>query len=316
VWLAEPVDTTVRVAFVNHRSLFPPRDRLLIEAYLTESLSVTVARLRSLTEQFPDYWPGWWGYADLLIHQAPFTGTGYVESRAALERTLQLDPDLAEGWTHLMWLAARQRDTAASARALRELTRVWAAPEDATTDYSTRSISTKTTIYHALAQLVRSAGAFDSATLQAVARMISSVRPPHLDGPRMFGFNQADIDMRYRVLQLKPPQDIAAGQWLAVSLGWAARGAWDSALVAARRYANTSASPGVALDGYRLAVVGNWVGAVDSAAVAQWQKTVDGSIADLTAEGRLGRDDPGGLPRSSRGAPGARKRRHQGRPNA
>ncbi len=283
VWLAEPVDTTVRAAFVNHRSLFPPRDRLLIEAFLTESLSVAVARHRSLTEQFPGYWPGWWGYADLLIHQAPFTGTGYVESRAALERTLQLDPDLAEGWTHLMWVAARQRDTAASARALRELTRVWTAPGDATTDHAI--LSAKATIYPALAQLVRSAGAFDSATLAAVARVISSA-PPQLDGPRMFGFNQAEIEMRYRVLQLKPPPDIAAVQWLALSLVWAARGAWDSALVAARRYANMSTSPGAALEGYRLAVVGNWLGAVEPAAVMHWRKAVDGSITDLTAERR------------------------------
>src|SRR6266581_3364067 len=283
VWLAEPVDTTVRAAYVNHRFLFPPRDRLLIEAFLTESLSVSVARLRSLTEQFPGYWPGWWGYADLLIHQAPFTGTGYVESRAALERTLQLDPDLAEGWTHLMWVAARQRDTAASARALRELTRVWTAPGDATTDHAI--LSAKATIYPALAQLVSSAGAFDSATLAAVARMISSA-PPQLDGPRMFGFNQAEIEMRYRVLQLKPPPDIAAVQWLALSLVWAARGAWDSALVAARRYANMSTSPGAALEGYRLAVVGNWLGAVEPAAVMHWRKAVDGSITDLTAERR------------------------------
>ena len=177
-----------------------------------------------------------------------------------------------------MWLAARQRDTAASARALRELTRIWAAPGDATTDRST--LSRKTTIYQALAQLVRSAGAFDSATLAAVARMISS-GPPQLDGPRMFGFNQADIDMRYRVLQLKPPPDIAAVQRLALSLVWAARGAWDSALVAARRYANMSATPGAALDGYRLAVVGNWLGAVDPAAIAHWRMAVDGSIASV-----------------------------------
>jgi len=276
-WQGQPVNSVIRAAYLAHRAALPERDRLLIEASLTDSLSAFLVRLRAVTERFPDYWPAWFAYADALIHWGPLTGTGYAEARAALERVLELNPDLAEAWTHLSWIAARLRDSAGTARAERELVRLMSAPEQ-------RPI---VGFHRALDDLVRLGGvtpALDTTDFSFLA----TARPPEvtIGGVSFFGFHRAEIDVRRRVLQFTLARDIKASQWLALALAWASRGAWDSGLVAVRRYATTSPAPDAALYGYRLAAVGRWAGGVDSLSVARWRGTVLGSLRELSPEGR------------------------------
>jgi len=275
-WQGQPVNGAIRAAYVAHRAAFPERDRLLIEASLTDDMDSSIARERVATERFPDYWPAWFAYADALIHWSPLTGTGYAESRAALERVLELNPDLAEGWTHFSWIAARQRDSAGTARAARELTRLMTSPEQ-------RPV---VAFHRILDDLVRSGGvAYTLDTSDST--LLATVRPPEvtIGGASFFGFHRAEIEVRRRVLHGTLARDIAASQWLALALAWASRGAWDSALVAARRYTTLSSSPAMALYGYRLAAIGSWAGAVDAPTVASWREAVVGARRELSPEG-------------------------------
>jgi hypothetical protein len=65
--------------------------------------------------------------------------------------------------------------------------------------------------------------------------------------------------------------DVAAAQSRAIAVGWAGRGAWDSALVAAERYAAAGSNAAAELFGYELAAVGAWLGGVDPTAAQRWQ---------------------------------------------
>lgn len=60
----------------------------------------------------------------------------------------------------------------------------------------------------------------------------------------------------------------------AIAGAWAARGAWDSALVAVERYADGTADPAAALYAYRLAAIGLWSGAVDARDVRRRRATI------------------------------------------
>jgi len=288
VWLGEPVDSAIRAAYVNHRAAFAERDRLLVEALLPDRQSLVAARLRDLTDRYPDYWPAWFAYADNLIHQLPFTGTGYPEGRAALEHTLLLNPDLAEGWTHLMWLSARQRDTAGAKRAQAELTRLWGPLEMAESSPAMLTPTLRAAYYGTLARLVRSGGVLDETNVRRIAKLLATARPPErfIGGASDWGFNEVEIAVRRRALRLKPPADIAAINWLNLALAWVARGAWDSALVATQRYADLSPQSSAALLGYEFAAVGTWADAMDSADVIRWRAKARGSVAEMTAEDR------------------------------
>jgi serine/threonine-protein kinase len=288
VWLGEPVDSVTRAAYVDHRGTFPERDRLLIEANLADRLSISSSRLRSITERYPDYWPAWFAYADNLVHQLPFTGTGYPEARAALEHTLGLNPDLAEGWTHLMWLAARQRDTAAAGRALVELTRLWGPSRPSAPTAGASVLELWAAYQYQLAGMVRSGGALDAPSIERIAHLMATGRPPErfVGGGSTWGYNEAEIAVRERALRLKPPPDIAAINWFNLALAWVARGAWDSALVAARHYADLSPKPAAPVLGYQLAALGYWAGALNSNEVPRWRERATASNRELSAEDR------------------------------
>ncbi|HZH80722.1 MAG TPA: hypothetical protein VFD68_05440, partial [Gemmatimonadales bacterium] len=276
VWLSEPVDTAIQSAFRAHLSAFPERDRLLIAATRTENTTAAIGLMQTVTERFPNYWPGWWSYADMLVHVTPLLGTGYADARDALDRVVALNPDLVVGWNHLFWIAELQRDTAATAHALRELARL---------------------AYHGaqpyvhlqyLDRLLRTGGVPEATFTDSVARLVAAYRPPRdpVGGASMFGFPRAEVDVARRVLSLRPPADIAAMQRLNLALAWAQRGAWDSALVAARDYLQSSPGRDAALYGYRLAVMGAWLGALDSAVVAGWRAIAARFMEESPPEGR------------------------------
>src|SRR5262249_23058820 len=83
-----------------------------------------LALLRQITVRFPTYWPGWYDYANYMVHFTPYVGTQYEDARAALERTVQLNPGFVSAWEHLFWIAGVQRDTTRDHQALREVERV------------------------------------------------------------------------------------------------------------------------------------------------------------------------------------------------
>jgi serine/threonine protein kinase/tetratricopeptide (TPR) repeat protein len=279
--IERPVDDWIVEAYMAHRSGFPERDRLLIEARMTDSLSAYLARARALAERYREYWPAWWDYANRLVHDGGLLGRTHAEARAALEQTVNLNPGLDAGWSHLFWLAAADGDEPVAKRSLRELARSRAG----------RGAGGELRFYRYVHHLMRSGGRFDAAMADSIALDVLAFgpdpRPEWFDqGLLRYGFPAATIDLADRVLALDPPDPLAGSMHRSVAGAWAARGAWDSALVAVERYASRTAHPAATLYAYRLATVGLWAGAVDAGDVARRRAALAPLAARLPPERR------------------------------
>jgi TolB-like protein len=269
-WHGEDVDSVVVVAFQAHRSDLPARDRLSIEAFIatTGGATARLAKAKEVTERFPDYWFGWLEYGDFLVHWAPLLGHTRAEAREALERAVELNPRLIPAWEHLMWLALQDHDTVASSRGIEALSRLGAGPALAEEQGSDELLQ-----FRLLDRLQRGDTADARALADSVARSIAKSRTQDfsLAFPRTYGFPATEIAVRRHLLRLGIAPDAAAFSRLAIAVSWAARGAWDSALVAADQYMKTSRDidAEAPLNVYRLAVMAVWLGAVDAAEAAK-----------------------------------------------
>ena len=193
---ALPVDSAIRATYRAHRYEFPERDRLLIEAAMGDSTTEYYERVKAITERFPEYWPGWWALSEYLAHTGPLLGTRESDLRAALERTLALNPHMVSGLDHLLWVALWQRDTLLSGRIIGELSAL---------RYD--SVSREETGFNALAfhrhldALARSGGVIrDTAIAEAaVATLASLTGPFNLHrfalGSGQYGFPRAQQEM-------------------------------------------------------------------------------------------------------------------------
>ena len=69
-WNDQPVEPAVIDVLKQQREGLPERERLLVDAFLvtdrTPRLKIEAYRL--VTQRFPQYWPGWFLYADKLYH--------------------------------------------------------------------------------------------------------------------------------------------------------------------------------------------------------------------------------------------------------
>lgn len=279
--LDRPVEPRIVAAYSERRSTFPLRDRLLIEAGMTDSVSVHIGRLRALGQRFPEYWPAWWDYANRLVHDGALFGYTHAEARAALERTVNLNPALDAAWSHLFWLAAADGDALVAERSLRELTRLRA---DRPADDELR-------VYRYVLSLVRSNDTVDPALADSIARTMLAfgpdARPEWFDqGLLRYGFPAATIDLAERVLALDPPPPLAGSMRRAMAGAWAARGAWDTALVAVTQHSILAADADAALYAYRLAAVALWAGATRASEVWDRRALLTARAARLNPEQR------------------------------
>jgi serine/threonine protein kinase/tetratricopeptide (TPR) repeat protein len=245
----------------QHRSALPERERLLLEIPREDSLSVRLRRSQEFVDRYPDYWPGWFQYADYLVHSG---GTGYSLGNAieALERTLELNPDIAFAWEHL-FTTTLTHENARAARALAEMARLQGGPHS-------RSISFYLPGYRLLLRTAEQR-VLDTFLLDSVARTVAGGHAalgwPVATEFAYYGFGKAQIELNRRVLHYGLDRD-AAGDFRLGSIGaWASRGAWDSVQKGLDDFVASApkeweAYP--ALDAYRLAVFGAWLGAVDS----------------------------------------------------
>jgi serine/threonine protein kinase len=269
---ALPVDGAITAAYLAHRADFPVPDRLLIEARTTEGLNDRRVRLEALVEQFPDYWPGWFELGELHLRHAPFAGGTLGEATRPLRRAVALNRDFVPGWDRLLWVAIAGRDTLMSARVLGELKRL---------RYDSTSVQDDgfdmLLAYRHLDHLVRTGGAPDPAVADSLSRALASGFRPSVNGMpdrlqsgfARFEFHGARIDLAER--QLRSGLVSPWWQWQVIAYSWAARGAWDSALVTMDRAARGNAGPLTGLHGYRLAAVGVWLRAVEPAVAAGWR---------------------------------------------
>ena len=281
-----PVDSTIRAKYRAHRHEFPERDRLLIEAGMADSTSEHHERVKAITERFPDYWPGWWALSEYLAHTGPLLGTRESDLRAALERTLALNPHMVSGLDHLSWVALWQRDTLLSARINREL---------AALGYD--SISKEESGLDLLAfkrhldAVARSGGMIrDTAAAEAAAASLGVLTGP-IDphrfalGAAHYGFPRAQEEM-HRLLAGGAAPAVASALRLGRVVAAAERGAWSNALEMMDEIIAATPDPIWPLYRFRLAVVAAWLGALDPAVATAQRAAVVPVLGQLRPENR------------------------------
>jgi len=263
-------DSATVAKLIAHRREFPAADRLMIEAqFLAPTMSEELAIWRDVTRRFPNYWPAWYDYGNYLVHWTPYLGTTYGDSRAALERTVALNPRFAPAWEHLFWTVASQRDTAAAARVLRMLASFETAK-------GFRINPDLMGYYGAVNRLVASGGNWTPAHLAQDAQYVVATygaAPSEFLGIGFLveGLPRGEVNFNDAVLAFGPTPEFQAVMWMGKGFAYAARGGWDSAVVAMdrwRRVTNDSTAP---LAAYGLAVAGARFGAVEPRRAAAWR---------------------------------------------
>jgi tetratricopeptide (TPR) repeat protein len=259
--ITPPVDSLVELLH-QHRFDLPESERLVAEAgrlRSRDSIGLAIERDRQLTERYPSSWFAWLDYGDELLHNGPLLGYTREEAMVGFRRALERNPDLIPVHEHLMLAAIQDRDTAAARRGLGELARLNAGPSLTADGYGNRMLQ-----FRYLDAIVRG----DSALVNRLTDSIALDPAPNAIGDGSFydafrhGFPAEQITTSLVALRRggTPGRVLAHARLLAFS--WAARGAWDSALVALDRMAKTGIDSSAALRSYGLAVVGEWLGAL------------------------------------------------------
>jgi TolB-like protein len=251
----ERADPVLVQKIVDHRHELPEPDRLLIEAtWMARSLTERLARLRQLTDRFSSYEPALWAYANMLVHNAGYVGHSPEDARAALERVLALNPRFAAAWDHLQWIAIIQGDTATTVRAAQEAERLVGeaeGPEHEVRRFRAQAFGARGVPPEQVGRFVDAVSTFPPGLAEIAAA----------GGPLSDGEPVAQIQLNRAVRARSPTPALVAALWEGEALAWAARGAWDSALVAAARWARLPGGDG-GRGAYRLAVGGTVLGAV------------------------------------------------------
>jgi TolB-like protein len=273
-----PADTAVLRRIFDHRAELPEPDRLLVESWSAPTATERIRQLEALAELFMYHSPGWWAYADILVHHGPYLGTTLEDARNALERVVTLVPDLAAGWDHLVWVTVAMADTAAALRAAQEATRTFG------------SATQRAALWVRVLQLragVLHSGLPEADSLERLADFILAA-PPILavnvaSGLVADGAPAAQLGLNRALRARQPVHEVAVALQRGEALAWAARGAWGSALVAADRWARMSDEPDAVLGAYRLALAGVTVGAIPPAEAARRRPAGAGAVS--TVEG-------------------------------
>jgi DNA-binding SARP family transcriptional activator/TolB-like protein len=264
-WLEVDVDDRVLERLRQHRQALPERDRQLVEAWVSppDSFTLKLRTLQDLTRRFPEYSPGWFYYSDVMFHFGPFFGYSSADAQQALRTTLALRPNLIPVWQHLAMVSAG-RDTQAFREAADKL--AWTAWRTVPVPDPWRFAAWNRFID----RLGRTAGRLDRATLALADTIVWSVgdssgnwRPYFAELALWAGFPAAQVELNRRMLQRDVPPRVAAAYLRGLALAWAARGAWDTALVAIDRSARADPARDGALDAYGLAALGAFLGAID-----------------------------------------------------
>ena len=262
-WLIrEPVDSLVELLY-RHRVELPDPERLAMEAstlVAQDSIALALERYRQATERYPSSWFGWLAYADQLLHNGPLLGHSLDEARAAFGRALALNPELIPVHEHLMLLALEARDTAASGQGLRELARLNAEPSLSADPYGNILLH-----YRFLDGITRGDSVLTRHLADSVARdpAPAAVTDGNYYDAFRYRFPAVQIQVSTQVLREggSPARVAVHGRLLARA--WAARGAWDSALAAMDQHTKRGIDSAAALRAYGMAVLGEWLGAVN-----------------------------------------------------
>jgi TolB-like protein len=302
---SRPVDPAITEIVRAHRFELPERERALIEAGMGDSLSDRLSRLRTLTERYPDFWRGWFALADHLIHSSMFAGTTVAEARAAIERATSLNPVSATHWEHLFWMAMAEYDTAGAAVAVARLGELG---HDSATKLE---VGLDALLFARYMQRLATRSVPDSALVDSLtSQLVRYSGPLDLEGisgeAMTYTFHSGDIALAEAVLRTPVPARAVAGAYRVIPQAWAGRGAWDSAMAGTRRYVARVNEPVALQHAYRLAVIGEWLGALAPGAGEEWKAAVARAasqldpryrdeLAWLDGVGAFARSDAGGI---------------------
>jgi tetratricopeptide (TPR) repeat protein/TolB-like protein len=283
-WREEEIEPELLDRLARHRQALPERDRLLADAILSArepSASRTLELYEQVTRRFPDYWPGWFLYGDRLVHFGGLWGFPWTRARDALQHALAGNPNLVPAWHHL-FLISVGRDSALPALSAARLAELGF--------FATRP--GRQDGFRMLAELSRHDGSLPDSLAALAVHAAQYAASGAL--PREFrltptnillaGFPAAQIDANRRVLALGVEREIAAANLTSIALAWAARGAWDSALVASDSAVAVDPGPTSVLEAYRMSVLGAWVGALDPGEASRRQRPAWGAAERLPAE--------------------------------
>lgn len=262
-----------------HRASFPERERLIMESNDSGGFGEELARLKAITQRFPDFWDGWFRYADVLVHSGYRLGIPQSEAAAAFERVVEANPRMMPAYDHLLLWG---QDSGRRAYAYAKLKEHYGAAWD--------SASSETGIAHStwfgITESRLRTGRIDPVLIDRLSADIARGRLqpslaqitmaiPLLDGDAR---SQLDLERNVRRRGMPPQYNTGMTRWR--STAWAMRGAWDSALVALDDAAQPAMALGLTVERYSLAVLAYWSGAVDESAthtrrvpLANWRDT-------------------------------------------
>jgi hypothetical protein len=278
-------DTTLAAAVRAHRAELPDRERLLLEACtcVADSLQTAIRLAQQVTTRFPDDWFAWLFLGDYLVHGGPVLGYTAADARSALERGLALKPGLVDGWDHLLKVSLG-KDTSATGRALHALDSLGYGHDLSLA--AGRDLAPQSRLF---VELGRSPGQVPAALVDTVVRTI--VQGDSAFGHGMaasvflrFGFPVTQVEIDRRVLAGGVAARFAPMYQRTLALSWAARGAWDSAYVAAGEMLSGGSGEADVLNRYRLAVFALWLGAGDRVAVTTAARAAAQAVAGLPAD--------------------------------
>jgi TolB-like protein len=280
-WTQQEVEPGVLDALRLQRNRFPERERLLIDAFLTSLRTprLKIERHAMATRRFPDYWPGWFLYADALYHMGPNAGHDWSEGLDAFRRVVALNPTLVPAWEHIFDLTIG-KDPSEAANAFTKLTQLgWLESQPPGGRLISRLLAAEAATSGSLSPNV------DTLMSSFAEFMPSPRRAITLEFQLAFepvflleaGFPAAQIELNRRALatgRLAPP--VAEALRAADAWGWATRGRWDSALTIMSAVAQAQTGPiavarplAPAAEAYRIAVLGAWLGATTPAQADQ-----------------------------------------------
>ncbi len=278
------VDSSLDAAVKAHRAELPDRERLLMEACacLSGSLQTSIRLAQQVTTRFPDDWFAWLFLGDYLVHDGPLLGYTAADARGALEHALALKPGLVDGWDHLLKMSLG-KDTSATRRALHALDSLGYGHNLSLA--AGRDLAPQARLF---VELGRSPGQVPAALVDTLVRTIVQGDSAYGHGMASevflrFGWPVAQGEIDRRVLAGGVAARFAPMYQRSLALSWAARGAWDSADVAARDMLAGGGEPEI-MNRYALAVFALWLGAGDTATVATAGRATAQAVAGLPAD--------------------------------
>ncbi|MFL5476531.1 MAG: protein kinase domain-containing protein, partial [Gemmatimonadales bacterium] len=262
------LEPAVIQALSQHRNDLPEREQLLVDAFLVTDRTprAKILAYQRVTQRFPQYWPGWFLYADVLFHQGPVAGYDWTEALDAFRRVVALNPKLVPAWEHI-WNLATGRDRAEASKAWANLFAL-GYPPPGNPGYGR---------WVRLVDDIDNAGDSVPAALDALADTMTHFWVSTDDEELAFysplallrlGFPKAQLELNRRVLALRDLRVPVGAAYVAGSAwSWAARGQWDSALVvmdaATASYQGTFGRTLLPVESYGMTVLGAWLGTVD-----------------------------------------------------